>query len=111
MTALRTDAPPPLLALLDGLVALVLARFAKHPAERARALAETDNLADAIAETGDRLTASGNFRTPADRHARGQLLAAMATCLALGAEQPSGITWSGAHWCTAHHSDCPKANR
>ncbi|MFF4479486.1 hypothetical protein ACFY1A_21040 [Streptomyces sp. NPDC001520] len=111
MTTLRTEAPPSLLALLDGLVALVLVRFAKHPAERERALAETDNLADAIAETGDRLTASGNFRTPADRRARGELLAAMATCLALGAEQPGGITWAGAHWCTAPHPNCPKDDR
>lgn len=89
MTDLRTGAPPSLLALLDGLVAL----------------------ADAITEAGDRLTAPGNFQNQTDRHARGQLLAAMATCLALGAEQPGGITWAGAHWCTAPHPDCPKDTR
>ncbi|MEU9793803.1 hypothetical protein AB0E27_24780 [Streptomyces sparsogenes] len=111
MTALRTEAPPSLLLVLDGLVHLHLARFAAHPTERARVLAETDNLADRTTETGDRLAAPGNFRNDSDQHARGQVLTAMATCLALGAEQPGGVSWSGAHWCTAPHPDCPKANR
>lgn len=51
--------------------------------------------------------AAGNFRSTADRQTRSEVLTAMATCLALGALQPGGVTWSGRHWCTAPHADCP----
>lgn len=98
-----------LLLLLDGLVPLHLMRL-DRPGELARAHAEAtakDGLADVIAEAGDRLTAPGNFRDPEDRRKRGRLLGAMATCLAIGARQPGGITWAGHHWCTARHDGCP----
>lgn len=107
MTALPTEAPPSLLLILNGLVPLHLARFATHPGERTRAHVEAGDLADTIAAAGDRLTAPGNFQDKADRHTRGELLTAIATCLALGAEQPGGISWGGAHWCTAPHPGCP----
>ncbi|MFI9079152.1 hypothetical protein ACIGW8_22225 [Streptomyces sioyaensis] len=107
MTGLHATAPPPLLILLDGLIALQRAGFAAHPGKRDRAFVEAGDLADTITEAGDRLTASGNFTAPADRQTRGELLTVMATCLALGAEQPGGIDWGGAHWCTAPHPDCP----
>lgn len=98
-----------LLLVLDGLVSLHLMRLGQ-PGELARAHAEAtaqDGLADVIAEAGDRLTAPGNFRDPEDRRTRGRLLTAMATCLAIGAMQPGGITWAGHHWCTAPHDECP----
>lgn len=100
-----------LLLLLDGLVPLHLMRL-DRPGELARAHAQAiaeDGLADLIAEAGDRLTAPGNFRDPEDRNKRAQLLTAMATCLAIGARQPGGITWAGRHWCAARHADCPNA--
>lgn len=100
-----------LLLVLDGLVPLHLIRL-DRPGELARAHAEAtaeDGLADVIAEAGDRLTAPGNFRDPEDRRIRSRLLSAMATCLAIGARQPGGITWAGHHWCTAPHDDCPNA--
>ena len=98
-----------LITVLGGLVPLHLMRLTR-PGELSRAQSEAaadGGLADTIAEAGDRLTAPGNFRKPADREARCQVLNAMATCLALGALQPGGVTWCGAHWCTAQHPDCP----
>lgn len=100
-----------LLLVLDGLVPLHLMRLGQ-PGELARAHAEATaqgGLADVIAEAGDRLTAPGNFRDPEDRRTRGRLLTAMATCLAIGARQPDGITWAGHHWCAAPHDACPNA--
>jgi hypothetical protein len=106
----ESEAIDRLLLILDGLVPLHLMRL-DRPGELARTHAEAtaqDGLADRIAEAGDRLTAPGNFRDPEDRRIRGRLLGAMATCLALGAHQPGGITWAGRHWCTAPHTNCPK---
>lgn len=105
----EAEATERLFLLLDGLVPLHLMRL-NQPGELARAHAATTlegGLADVIAEAGDRLTAPGNFRDPEDRRTRGRLLTAMATCLALGARQPGGITWAGHHWCVAPHADCP----
>jgi hypothetical protein len=107
----ESEAIDRLILALDGLVPLHLMRL-DQPGELARTYAAAtakDGLADVIAEAGDRLTAPGNFRDPEDRRTRGRLLTAMATCLALGARQPGGITWSGHHWCTALHADCPNA--
>lgn len=108
MTAVttETDAMERLLTVLDGLVPLHIARLGR-PDEMNRTHEEAQDLADRIAEAGDRLTAPGNFRNPEDRQTRSRLLSAMATCLALGAHQPGGITWTGAHWCAAPHPDCP----
>lgn len=92
--------------VLEGLVPLHMMRL-NRPGEMSRARAEAQDLGDVIAEAGDRLTASGNFRSPSDRATRSQVLNAMATCLALGAHQPGGVTWVGAHWCTAPHNECP----
>jgi len=103
----ETIVPATLLLVLDGLVPLHIARFASRPAERDLALAEAGDLADTMAGIADRLTAAGNFRNSAARRERGQVLTAMATCLALGAEQDSGITWGGGHWCTRPHDGCP----
>lgn len=97
MTATSTDL---LLDILGGLVPLHLMRLQHHPGEMQRAYAEAGDLADAIAEHGDRLTNSGSFRDPAHRAERARVLSAMATCLALGAMQPGGVTWAGRHWCT-----------
>ncbi|MFF9787118.1 hypothetical protein [Streptomyces nigrescens] len=96
--------------LLEGLVPLHMMRL-NRPGELSRAHQEAEGLGDVIAETGDRLTASGNFRSPSDRAARRQVLNAIATCLALGAHQPGGVTWAGAHWCTAPHPNCPNAQQ
>lgn len=98
-----------LLLVLNGLVPLHLMRL-DRPDELARVYTQAcaeDGLADVIAEAGDRLTAPGNFRDPEDRIKRGRLLSAMATCLAIGARQPEGITWAGQHWCAARHDGCP----
>jgi hypothetical protein len=100
---------PPLLAtVLDGLVALRLLEH-RDPAVLAdRTAAVAPHLADQIAGYGDRITALGNFLDPEDRRDRSRVLAAMATCLAVGAAQPGGITWAGRHWCTADHLDCDR---
>lgn len=96
-----------LLTLLDGMVELKLLCFA-DPAKLAAARAETGSLATTLAESGDRLTAPGNFGRDRDRHRiRSEALNAASTALALGALQPGGITWCGRHWCTAPHDDCP----
>jgi len=97
-----------LLLILDGLVPLHLMQL-NRPGELHRAHAEAGDLADRISEAGDRLTAPGNFRNPDDRRERSRVLNAMAVCLALGARQPGGITWAGAHWCTNPHPECPNA--
>jgi hypothetical protein len=103
------QAPSSLLLILDGLVAVRLVRFATHPRAREDAIARRDESGDVIAEAGDRLTAPGNFQDAADRRTRSDLLNAMASALALGAEEPGGVTWCGAHWCTAPHPGCPSA--
>jgi len=103
----ETIVPATLLLVLDGLVPLHIARFASRPAERDRALAEAGDLADTMAAISDRLAAAGNFPGTTARRERGRLLTTMATCLALGAEQDSGITWGGGHWCTRPHDGCP----
>lgn len=112
MTTAATDdqALDHLLVVLDGLVPLHIARLTQ-PDEMVRAHEEAGDLADRVSEAGDRLTAPGNFRSPDDRQTRGRLLAAMATCLAIGAHEPGGITWAGAHWCAAPHPDCPHSGR
>lgn len=98
-----------LLLILDGLVPLHLMRLA-DPGELARAHREAaadGGIADVIAHSGDRLTASGNFHGDGEHHTRGRLLSALARGLALGAMQPGGVTWAGAHWCAAPHDACP----
>jgi hypothetical protein len=110
-TQTDTDAQERLLLVLDGLVPLHLMRLGE-PGELARAQREASadgGTADVIAESGDRLTASGNFRGDGEHRTRGKVLAAMAQGLALGAMQPGGVTWAGAHWCTAAHDACPNA--
>lgn len=94
---------PPLLAdILHGLVPVHLARFAACSGHDRHVLAE--QYGDGIASGADRLTAPGNFQ---DRRERSEALTALAGGLALGAMQPSGITWCGLHWCTRPHPDCP----
>lgn len=108
-TQTDTDARERLLLVLDGLVPLHLMRLSS-PVELARAQQESalpGGPADVIAESGDRLTASGNFRGEGEHRTRGKVLSAMAQGLALGAMQPGGVTWAGAHWCTAAHDACP----
>ncbi|WP_445520496.1 hypothetical protein [Streptomyces sp. NEAU-174] len=98
-----------LMMVLTGLVAVRILALAR-PGEMARAHAEAaadGGLVDIISETGDRLTAPGNFRGPCERKTRAEVLNAMAACLALGAHQPGGVTWAGHHWCTAPHDNCP----
>jgi hypothetical protein len=95
---------------LEGLVPLYLIRFEAQPLELARAFAESDSAADILAESGDRLTAPGNFTGAEERDRRGEALSATARALALGALQPGGVTWSGRHWCTQPHPDCPNRN-
>lgn len=96
-----------LLDVLGGLVPLHLMRLQRHPGEMSRAHSEAADLADAIAEHGDRLTNAGSFRDPAHRAERARVLSAMATCIALGAMQDGGVTWAGAHWCVQAHPACP----
>lgn len=105
-----TSPTSPLLTVLDGLVPLHIMRLTR-PGELSRAHAEAQDLGDLLTEGGDRLTNPAAFRAAADRHTRGQLLSAMATCLALGARQDGGITWSGRHWCTTQHPDCPSTRK
>lgn len=99
--------PPLLKTVLDGLIMLRLFEH-RDPlvlADRTASLAP--HLADRIAEYGDRITAPGNFTDPDDRMVRSRLLAAMATCIAIGATQTGGIAWAGCHWCTNSHPNCP----
>ena len=103
------EAHEQLLLVLDGLVPLHLMRLS-NPGELARAQREAaipGGPADVIAESGDRLTASGNFQGDGEHRTRGRLLSALARGLALGALQPGGVTWAGAHWCAAPHPACP----
>lgn len=102
---------PLLKTVLDGLIALRLIEH-RDPALLAERTADlAPRLGDQIAEYGDRITAPGNFTDPDDRLVRSRLLAAMSTCIALGAAQPGGITWAGHHWCITQHVNCVNAPR
>jgi len=103
----ESPADPLLLDVLSGLVALRTLTLA-DPVERDRAQERATapgGWADAISEYGDRILNAAQFR--GDRQERGRLLTAMAAALAIGACQPGGVTWSGRHWCTTPHPDCP----
>jgi hypothetical protein len=96
--------------VLDGLIPLQLMRWHAQPLELARARGEAatpGGIADIITESGDRLTAPGNFRDASERRVRGDTLAALAAGIALGALEPEGVHWGGRHWCVAAHADCP----
>lgn len=93
--------PPILLDVLSGLIPLHLSRLAGL-SDRDRAHV-TEQYADEIAASGDRLTAPENFD---DRHERARALTALAGGLAIGAMQPGGVTWAGRHWCTTPHVNC-----
>jgi hypothetical protein len=102
--------PPPtssFMTVLDGLVALRIAQHTAHPHTLTQAYRDAGEHADTLAESGDRITAAGNFRHQADRYARSNALTAAALTLALGARQDGGITWGGRHWCIRPHPDCP----
>lgn len=92
--------------VLQGLVPLRILALSQ-PGELDRARAQAGDLADVIACGGDRLVAPGNFRGAEERKARRQVLNAVATCLAVGAHDPGGVTWAGLHWCTGPHEGCP----
>ncbi|MGW7001335.1 hypothetical protein ACWGCW_00560 [Streptomyces sp. NPDC054933] len=96
-----------LLAILHGLVPLHIARLQNDPRALDRARDTAGAIADTIAGSGDRLTAPGNFQGPKEQASRRQALNALVRALALGAYQPGGITWSGAHWCVRPHDHCP----
>jgi len=98
---------PMTLEILTGLVPLHILRLMHHPGELTRAQCESGELADTIAEYGDRLTNPGSFSDRGHRAERSRLLNAIATGLALGALKPGGITWAGLHWCTETHTACP----
>lgn len=99
-----------LLDILDGLVPLRLMKLS-NPAAAARARDNAEPLSWTIAESGDRLTAPGNFKHPSAHSERAQVLNAMATGLALGALEYGGVTFLDRHWCTAEHPDCPNRSR
>lgn len=69
MTVPVPDSLDRLRIVLEGLVPLRIMSLAR-PGELARAHQEAGDLGDIISEAGDRLTAAGNFRSPADRDAR-----------------------------------------
>ena len=94
-----------LLSVLDGLVAL---RLTQHPDTlAARHGLRAEDLADEIAERGDRITNPGAFARGEDRGTRARVLGAMATALAIGATHDGGVTWMGRHWCIHPHPECP----
>lgn len=92
--------------VLEGLVPLHILTLSR-PGALDRARAQAGDLADVVACGGDRLVAPGNFRGAEERKARGEALNAVATCLAVGAHNPGGVTWAGLHWCVAPHERCP----
>lgn len=96
-----------IMAVLDGLTTLRIAEHTARAAALTQAQRDASEHADTLAESGDRLTAAGNFRAAADRHVRAGALNAAAIALALGARQDGGITWAGRHWCVRAHPDCP----
>ena len=99
-----------LLDILDGLVPLHLMKLS-GPAAAARAREKAEPLSWTIAESGDRLTAAGNFKHSSARSERAQVLNAMATGLALGALEHGGVNFLDRHWCTTEHPDCPNRSR
>lgn len=111
------------LTLLDGMVplaALEIARWSPHRrGQEAQRLADIIGAADALIGDADAPSRPDMETMPPPHlwagegqhraYRPGEILSALARGIAIGCDQPGGVTFAGRHWCAAPHEGCPQA--
>lgn len=111
-----------LITVLDGLVACAAVEVSRwSPCRRdqeAQRLADVISIASELFNGAQAPARSEKATVPpphlsgpgekARSYRQGEILAALARGIALGREQPGGVTFAGRHWCSAPHEGCPQ---